>query len=95
MNNFDFKNFNWKEATSNENGQSSAALFIAFWMGISLIWLTFVVSLLLVINAFHKLTVDFTPTYLFIGGTFTGVMGYLATRLTSNNKVKIETNGGQ
>ena len=88
---FDFKNFNWKEATSNEIGQSSAALFIAFWFGIILIWLTFVVSILLVINAFHKIEADFTPVFLFIGSQFTVLMGYLGVRLSSNNKVKIET----
>ena len=88
---FDFKNFNWKEATSNEQGQSSAALFIAFWFGIVLIWLTLVVSGLLIINAIHKIDVDFTATYLFIGTQFGVLMGYLGVRLSSNNKVKIET----
>jgi Na+/citrate or Na+/malate symporter len=89
--NFDFKNFNWKEATSNENGQSSAALFIAFWFGISLIWLTLVVSILLIVNAIHKIEVDFTSTYLFIGTQFGVLMGYLGVRLSSNNNLKINT----
>lgn len=90
---FDYKNFNWKEAVSNDSGQSSAALFVAFWFGISLIWLTIVVSLLLVINAFHKVEVDFTITYAFIGSQMAVLMGYLGIRLNSNNKVKInETN---
>ena len=89
--NFDFKSFNWKEATSNESGQSSAALFIAFWFGIALIWLTFVVSLLLIINAIHKIDVDFTSTYLFIGTQFGVLMGYLGVRLSSNNNLKINT----
>jgi len=88
---FDFKNFNWKEATSNEAGQSSAALFICFWFGIALIWLTMVVSLMLILNSFHKIEFDFTSTYLFIGTQFGVVVSYLAVRLTSNNKVKIET----
>lgn len=91
--NFDFKNFNWKEATSNEKGQSNAALFIAFWMGISLIWLTFVIGILLIINAFHKIEVDFTSTYLFIGTQFGVVMTYLGYRLSSINNLKINTNG--
>ena len=89
--NFDFKNFNWKEATSNEKGQSSAALFIAFWFGISLIWLTFIVSILLVVNAWHKIEVDFTSTYFFIGTQFGVLMGYLGVRLSSNNNLKINT----
>lgn len=92
VNNFDFKSFNWKEATSNEQGQSSAALFIAFWFGMSLIWLTLVVSVLLVINAIHKIEVDFTPVFLFIGSQFTVLMGYLGVRLSSNNNLKINTN---
>lgn len=90
--NFDFKSFNWKEATSNEHGQSSAALFVCFWFGVSLIILTLIVGFLLVVNSFYKLTIDFTPILLFIGTQIGIVMTYLFGRLSSNNKLKIETN---
>ncbi len=89
---FDFKSFNWKEACSNDAGQSSAALFVCFWFGISLIWLTLVVSILMVVNAVHKIDVDFTSTYLFIGTQLAFIMTYLGVRLNSNNKVKIQSN---
>lgn len=91
---FDFKSFNWKEATSNEHGQSSAALFICFWFGLALVWMTLVVSVLLIVNAVHKLEVDFTATYLFIGSQFGVVMTYLGVRLSSNNSLKNSNNGG-
>ena len=89
---FDYKNFNWREATSNDSGQSSAALFICFWFGLSLILLTLIVGVLMVINAFHKIEVDFTPVLTFIGLQMTAVLTYLFGRLNSNNKVKVANN---
>jgi len=86
---FDYKNFNWREATSNDKGQSSAALFICFWFGLSLILLTIIVGVLMCINAFHKIEVDFTPVLTFVGLQMTAVLTYLFGRLNSNNKVKL------
>lgn len=87
---FDYKEFSWREATNNDSGQSSAALFLCFGMGLALIFLTVIVGLLMVANAIHKIDVDFTAVFLFIGSTFGTIMMYAGVRISSNNKVKLE-----
>ena len=88
---FDFKNFNWREATSNTEGQSSAALFLSFFYGLSLILMTVSVTFVLIFNAFEKLNVDFTSVFLFVGTQMGVVFGYLFARKASDNNVTIKT----
>ena len=92
--NLNFDGFHWKKACCNTDGTPSAALFICFWFGISLIWMTFVVSLLMIINAFYKITVDFTIVFAFIGTQMAAVFLYLFNRKKSDNNVTIQTTNG-
>jgi hypothetical protein len=89
---FDFSNFNWKEATSNDAGKSSAALFLSFFYGLSLVLMTISVTFILVYNSFEKLNVDFTSVFLFIGTQMGVVFGYLFARKASDNNLTIKTN---
>ncbi len=85
--------FSWQEAVNGSDGQSSAPLFVCFWYGVALIFLTIIVGILLVVNAIHKIEVDFNTTYLFIGTQIGIVLTYLYGRKVSdNNVVKAEIN---
>ena len=91
--NFNIQKFNWREFVKNSSGIPSAGLFIAFWFGITLLFLFIPITLFLLIA--HRVNALVSSDLinnllLFIGTQISVVLTYLSVhKATDNSTLKI------